>query len=77
MANLTIHNIDGSVVESLKALAKANNRSLEGEIREILAAAVNPKRALDPRALAERITAMTPEVDQTDSTELLRDDRRR
>ncbi len=77
MADLTIHNIDASVVAGLKARARANNRSLESEIREILAAAVDPVRALDLRALAERIAAMTPEVDQTDSTGLLRDDRRR
>jgi len=38
---------------------------------------LRPTHALDLRALAERITAMTPEVDQTDSTGLLRDDRRR
>ena len=33
-------------------------------------------RALDLRALAERIAAMTPELDQTGRTGLLRDDRR-
>ena len=77
MADLTIHNIDASVVEDLKVRARANNRTLESEIRDILAAAVDPTRALDLRALAERIAAMTPEVDQTDSTGLLRDDRRR
>lgn len=77
MADLAIHNIDASVVADLKARTRANNRSLESEIREILAAAMDPTHALDLRALAERIAAMTPEVDQTDSTGLLRDDRRR
>jgi hypothetical protein len=54
--------------------ARAPTRSLESEI---LAVAVDPTRTLDLRALAERIAAMAPEVDQTDSTGLLHDDRRR
>ena len=37
MANVTIRNIDEAVIASLKAQAKANHRSLEGEIRHLLA----------------------------------------
>jgi plasmid stability protein len=77
MANVTIRNLDDAVVDKLKARAKAHNRSLEAELREILAAAAQPAAAVDLRALAERIAAMTPDVAQTDSTELLREDRRR
>ena len=36
MGNLTIRNLDDRVIESLKAQAKANERSLEGEIRHLL-----------------------------------------
>ena len=36
MGNLTIRNLDDRVIEQLKAQAKANQRSLEGEIRYVL-----------------------------------------
>lgn len=77
MANLTIRNVNDEVVEILKARAKAHNRSLEAELRELLTAAARPSSPVDLRSLAERIAAMTPDVPQTDSVELLREDRRR
>src|SRR5512132_993203 len=79
MANLTIRNVDDDIVETLKARAKAHNRSLEAEIRQILADQVRrPWRGgAELRALAEKIAAMTPNVPQTDSVELLREDRDR
>lgn len=77
MANLTIRKLDDAVVARLKDRAKAHNRSLEAELREILAAAARPLAPVDLRTLAERIAAMTPEGPQSDSTELLREDRRR
>ena len=77
MANLTIRNVDDEVVTILKGKAKEHNRSLEAEIREILARTARPTAPVDLRALAERIAAMTPDVPQTDSTELLREDRQR
>jgi antitoxin FitA len=78
MANLTIRNVDDDIVETLKARAKAHNRSLEAEIRQILADQVRrPWRGAELRALAEKIAAMTPNVPQIDSVELLREDRDR
>ena len=77
MADLTIRNLDEEIIEALKRRAKANNRSLEAEIREILTQAAQPSAPPDLRALAERIAAMTPDVQQTDSTALLREDRDR
>jgi plasmid stability protein len=79
MANLTIRNLDDEIVEALKAKAKAHNRSLEAEIRQILSdQARRPTwRGAEMRALAEKIAAMTPNVPQTDSVELLREDRDR
>ena len=77
MANLTIRNIETETVEALKRRAKTHRRSLEGELRQILADAVHPMAPVDLRLLAERIAAMTPDVPQTDSTELLHEDRRR
>jgi plasmid stability protein len=77
MANLTIRNLDDSLVERLKKQAKANNRSVEAEVREILSRSVWFSTPADLRPVAERIAAMTPHKPQTDSVELLREDRRR
>ncbi len=78
MANLTIRNVDDHVVERLKKRAKENNRSLEAELRELLKQAANRKSPEELLAIADRIAAMTPEgVKQTDSAELLREDRDR
>ncbi len=78
MANLTIRNLDDHVVERLKKRAKDNGRSLEAELRELLKQAANRKSPEELLAIADRIAAMTPAgVKQTDSAELLREDRDR
>ena len=78
MATLTIRNLDEDVARALKESAKNHNRSLEAELRQILTDHVHrPSRGAELRALAERIAAMTPNVPQTDSVELLREDRDR
>ncbi len=75
MANLTILNLDDAVVAKLKAQAKAHHRSLEAELREILSRTVGRQAREDFLARADRIRAMTPDVAQTDSTEIIREDR--
>lgn len=75
MANLTIRNLDDEVVEKLKAQAKAHHRSLEGEVREILSDAAKRPSREEFWKLAERIRAITPDVEQTDSALLIRKDR--
>ncbi len=75
MANLTIRNLDDEVVAKLKARAKAHHRSLEAELREILSATVGRQAREDFLARADRIAAMTPKTYQTDSTQLIREDR--
>ena len=77
MANVTVRNIDDDIVESLKQQAKANSRSLEAELRVILTRAAMGDAGIDLRALAERVAALTPDVPQTDSVDLLREDRNR
>jgi plasmid stability protein len=77
MANVTIRNVDDDVIAKLKDQAKAHKRSLEAELRVILARAAQGDGGVDLRALAERIAAMTPDVPQTDSVDLLHEDRRR
>lgn len=77
MANLTIRNVDDEVVTKLKARADSNNRSLEAEVREILAQMAETPTPRQMREIAETIAAMTLDVPQTDSTELIREDRDR
>jgi plasmid stability protein len=78
MATLTIRNVDDAVVERLKKRAKDNERSLEAELRILLTNLSKQPSRKDFIALAKRIAAMTPEgVPQTDSTELIREDRDR
>ncbi len=45
MANISVRNLDDSVVERLKRQAESNGRSLESEIRQILSKAVKPTLA--------------------------------
>ncbi len=77
MATVTIRNLDDAVVERLKYKAKQNGRSLEAEVRELLKQAADRKTTEELLAIADRIAAMTPDVPQTDSAELLREDRDR
>jgi plasmid stability protein len=77
MASLTIRNLDEDVVDRLKARAETNKRSLEAELRDVLTSIARQGNTFDLRHYAERIAAMTPKRKQTDSTVLLRRDRRR
>jgi plasmid stability protein len=78
MATVTIRDLDEKIVAKLKARAKSNNRSLESELRELLSSIVKEQeRRQRFLAKADRIAAMTPKVRQTDSVDLLREDRRR
>lgn len=77
MANLTIRNLDDEVYARLKQRAKASNRSLEAELRAVLTDVSRSRVGLDATAMARQIAEMTPERSQTDSVDLLREDRRR
>jgi plasmid stability protein len=79
MATVTIRNLDDAVVAKLKGRARDNHRSLEAELRELLSGIVREQERMKKfQAKAGRIAAMTPgEAAQTDSTRLLREDRRR
>jgi plasmid stability protein len=46
MASLTIRNVPPKVVKSLKALARQNGRSMEQEVRALLAEYVGERLAL-------------------------------
>jgi plasmid stability protein len=78
MSTLTIRNVEEDVMKNLKQQAKRNNRSVEAEVRELLKRNVGRKSPEELLALADKIKAMTPKgIKQTDSAELLREDRDR
>jgi plasmid stability protein len=77
MATLTIRGLEDDVVDALKARARRNSRSLEADVRELLRGAAAGDAPESLRDLADRIAALTPEVPQTDSAELVRADRAR
>jgi plasmid stability protein len=62
-------------VDALEAQARRNGGSLEAEVRELLRGAAIGDSRQSLRDLADRIAALTPNVSQTDSTELVRADR--
>ena len=75
MAQVLVRNLDDAVVRTLKTKAELRGCSLEQELRRILteAARLTPEEKV---ALSDRIRAMTPPgVPQTDSAELIREDR--
>ena len=54
MGNLTIRNLDDAVIDRLKAQARTNERSLEGEVRYLLTREVSDHlRLAEFRAEAE------------------------
>lgn len=78
MANIAIRNLADGVVVELKQQAREHNRSFEAELREILANTVRMRRnRREFLAHADRIAAMTPDAVQTDSAQLIREDRDR
>ncbi len=74
MAQVIVRNLDDDVVSSLKFKAALHGHSLEQELREILkrAAELSSEEKL---ALADRIAALTPRPLETDSAEMIREDR--
>ena len=78
VGNLTVRNLDDRVIEGLKAEAKANERSLEGEVRHVLTQRVDRRNHLaEFRERTRQIAARTPDTPQTNSVTLLREDRDR
>lgn len=78
MGSLTIRNLDDRVIDALKAQAKSNQRSLEAEVRFLLTQRVERRvRMADFRERSAEISRMSAGTLQTDSVELLREDRER
>ncbi|HEX6143549.1 MAG TPA: ribbon-helix-helix protein, CopG family [Geminicoccaceae bacterium] len=76
MAQVLVRNLDDQVVERLRQRAKAEGKSLEQALRDLLTEAARPDRE-EILAEMDRIRAMTPAAPQTDSAELIREDRDR
>ena len=78
MATINVRQLDDDLVHRLKRRAAASNRSLEGEVRTILARAVEDdmsSKRVAFLALAERMRHETEGSAQTPSEVLIRDDR--
>jgi antitoxin FitA len=75
MAQVLVRNLDDQVVTALRRKAELHGHSLEQELRQALTAAarLTPGERL---ALVRRIRSLTPvDVTQSDSAELIREDR--
>lgn len=78
MGNITIRNLDDRVIVAWKARAKANHRSLEAELRYELTQRVNRRLLMaEFRERTAEIARETAGTFQTDSTDLIREDRDR
>ena len=78
MATINVRQLDDDVVRRLKRRAAGNDRSLEGEVRRILARAVEDDveaRREAFRALAARLRRKAGGSPQTPSEVLIREDR--
>ena len=78
MVTITIRHLDEAVIEKLKAQAAAHGRSLEAELRAVLAREAERATRAELQATPDRIArAGTRPVAQSDSTDLVREDRER
>ena len=76
MGQVIIRNLDDKTIATLKSKAMLHGKSLEQELRDLVAAAAR-LNAGERLALADRIRAMTPRRRQSNSTQLVREDRER
>lgn len=77
MAQALIRNLDDELLDDYRDAARRNGRSLEAELREALRM-MRPITAANREKLIEsarRIRAMTPDVPQTPSEQLIREAR--
>jgi len=76
MATTTVRNVDDALVATPKSQARENRRSLEEEVRHLLAQQMLRRERMEAfRARTARLAALTADRSRTDSTLLLREDR--
>lgn len=76
MAQVLVRNLDPETVERLKARAKRHNRSLQAELREILARAAS-ESAVPLEERFRRLDELFAGHSFSDSTEIIREERDR
>ena len=78
MGDLTIRNLDDRVIARLKKQARANHRSLEEEVRHLLTQRFGRlARIAGFRERSRQLASRTAHTRQTDSVDMLREDRAR
>lgn len=73
MGSVVIRNLDDAIINQFRTKAELNNRSLEAELREALAAQA-PLTPEQKRALIEKVRVILP-PGSPDSVDLIREDR--
>lgn len=74
MPNVLVRDLDAQVLEQLKAAAKANRRSLQAEIHDVLRRATT-RNLTETRRLSARWLKRLSRSGHSDSAELIRKDR--
>ena len=74
MPNLLIRELDDDVLRGLKAAAKANGRSLQAEIHDVLRRA-NTRNLAETRRLSAKWLKRLSRTGHSDSAALIREDR--
>jgi len=74
MPNILVRDLDEDVLEQLKAAAKANGRSLQAEIHDILRRA-NTRTLAQTRRLSAQSLKSLQRPNHSDSALLIREDR--
>lgn len=74
MANVLVRDLDEDVLKQLKAAAKANGRSLQAEIHDVLRRA-STRNLAETRRLSAQWLERLRRSSQSDSATLIREDR--
>lgn len=79
MGQVLIRQLDSVVIDAYRDAAKRSGRSLEAELRDVVVRMRprSPEQIADLQEVARKIRAMTPNVPQTPSEVLVREDRDR
>jgi plasmid stability protein len=77
MADILIRRLPKEVVSRLKKRAASKGRSLQAELKEVLVEAARPDDLAKVREIARQLRLRTKGRPQTDSVDLLREDRDR
>lgn len=74
MAAITIRNLDENLKRRLRQRAAEHERSMEGEVRAILQAALDPPSPAERKGLGAEIRALVEQFGAADDLELLPDE---